>query len=91
MVSIENVLAIIKEVGIFDYIRFSLLSLIMFIGMLIIIFILIQVVINLLIPLNLVLSGQLIIGIYIFLGSCIIAPIFLLLESRAIVLIYNTK
>lgn len=89
--NIKDVLAIIREVGIFDYLKFSLLSLIMFIGVLIIIFILIQVIINLLVPYGILLGGLTIIGIYIFLGLYLIAPLFLLLESRAIALIYNTK
>ena len=89
--NIKEILAIIKKVGIFDYLKFSLLNLIIFIGTLIVIFILIQVIINLLIPYGILLGGQVIIIIYILIGLYLIAPIILLLESRGIALIYNTK
>lgn len=89
--NIKEILAIIKEIGIFNYIKFSLLSLIMFIRVLIIIFVLIQVIINLLIFYGILLDRQVIINIYIFLGLFLMATIFLLLKSRVIALICNTK
>jgi len=85
---IREILAIIKNIGILNYIKFSLTWLIIFIGILIIIFLAVQLLISLITG-NIPINGLVTITIYAVISLFFIVPIFLLSGSRAIALIYN--
>lgn len=85
---IKEILSIIKNIGILNYIKFALTWLIIFIGILIIIFLVVQLLISFMGGSGLI-TGLVTIATYTVISLFFIVPIFLLSISRAIALIYN--
>jgi hypothetical protein len=88
-IEIKKILAIIKNVGILNYVKFSIASLIVYTGILIIMFLMIQIIISLFVDYGISMTGTITIMVFIFVSLFLIIPIFLLSQSRAISLIYN--
>lgn len=87
---IKEILSIIKSVGILNYIKFSLGGLIIFIGISIFVLLAVQLLVSIFANIGIILTGNIVIGIYSFIGLFFIVPIFILFESRAIAMIYNS-
>ncbi|WP_409199582.1 DUF4013 domain-containing protein [Methanobrevibacter sp. DSM 116169] len=86
---IKEIIKIIKNVEVINYLKFIILLIITFIGILILIFLVGQILINLIAITGFLIPGHAVILFYIAIGMFFVIPAYILCESRAIGLIYN--